>query len=118
MMHTKRVWRVVKIESLEELAHKLTGHTWTCRTGFECKSLLFLNDSTSEDGAQEYAIVRHEEQGFVQIESITFSWCDEATALEYINQLVEYDATTDPIRKPVMPTIETPETHGRCSHCA
>ena len=56
MIHTKRRWYVSPVENTETLAEKLTQHSWTLCTGFALQGTLFLNDSTSEDGAQEYAI--------------------------------------------------------------
>jgi hypothetical protein len=35
MMHKNRRWCVGQVGSAEELAEKLTGHTWTRCTGFE-----------------------------------------------------------------------------------
>jgi hypothetical protein len=55
---------------------------------------LFLNDATSADGAQEYAVIRPLPNGeYLQIESITFSWCRAQQALDYIRQVLagEYD---------------------------
>lgn len=59
---------------------KLTGSTWTLCTGWEHAGLWYLNDSTGEDGAQEYAVVYRG----VQIETITFGWDSEAEALRHI----------------------------------
>lgn len=52
--------------------------------------LFFLNDSFSEDGAQEYAVVRNGRQ----IESITFSWCSRAEAHNHIDYLARWAAGT------------------------
>lgn len=82
MIHTKRVFCVATVATAEELAEKLTQHSWTLCTGFEYAGLLFLNDSFSEDGAAEFAVVRDGRQ----VESITFSWCTEAKALKHINE--------------------------------
>src|SRR5947209_8470312 len=95
MMHGKRRWCVSTVASPEELAEKLTGHTWTLCTGF-CvtghEQYLFLNDATHEDGAGEVAIVRGGLAGhWVQIESITFSWCQQTKALEYIRGILAGD---------------------------
>ena len=79
MMHDRRRWGVGPAASAEELARKLTGSTWCLCTGFYVvghENYLFLNDATHEDGAGEYAAVRRlGPDHYVQIESITFSWC-------------------------------------------
>ena len=56
MFHNKRVWCVSPVASAEELARKLTETTWCCCTAFALGDYLWLNDSTSPDGAQEFAI--------------------------------------------------------------
>jgi hypothetical protein len=86
MMHTKRIFsEPSEVTSAEDLAEKLTQHTWTTCSAFRYQDLLFLNDSTGPDGAQEYAVLRDGRQ----IESITFGWCSEYKAVCYIVELEE-----------------------------
>lgn len=112
MMHKTRSYSVVPVETAERLADILAEHTWCSCNAFAFAGLIFANDSTGPDGAQEYAIVKDG----TQIESITFGWCDRAKALDYITQLAAgtlgtpYCAVTN--------TFETPEQHGSCWHCA
>ena len=42
---------------------------------------LFLNDATSGDGAQEYGAIKRLPDTWLQVESITFSWCTYESAL-------------------------------------
>jgi len=84
MIHTERRFLVDRVSSAEQLAQKLCSITWTLCTGFELDGLLFLNDSFSEDSAQEYAVVRNGKQ----IESITFSWCSFESAVKHIRVLL------------------------------
>jgi hypothetical protein len=120
MLHDARRWCVSPVDSAEELAHKLTEYTWTCCTAFEFQSYLWLNDATCADGAQEYAVVkRNGPQGKpLQIESITFSWCDFAKALAYIERTLRGDDDGNDFAREVTPVLETPDQHGRCHHCA
>ena len=83
MLFSRRVFQVAAVPTAEELAQKLTERTWVLCQAFELEGLIFLNDSTGEDGAQEYAVFRGDEQ----VESITFGWCSEARALELIREL-------------------------------
>jgi hypothetical protein len=108
------------VASAEELAEKLVNTTWCGCTGFELGDYLFLNDSTSPDGAQEYAVVKKDGgQGkAVQIESITFSWCHEPMALAYIRDTVAGRYDRRPFAREVQLVLESPEQHGRCLHCA
>lgn len=89
MLFPKRVHHVADVPSVEDLAEKLTAHTWTLCTGFRLavgdQALLFLNDSTSEDGAQEYAVFAPDGR---QLETITFGWCDRGRAVELIRQVL------------------------------
>lgn len=120
MFHSRRVWCVGPVESAEELARKITETTWCCCTGFELGGYLWLNDSTSPDGAQEFAVVKMDgENGRpVQIESITFGWCNEQRALEHIQRTLTGGDDHNSFRREVEPRLDTPEQHGRCSHCA
>ncbi len=89
MLHAKRRFHIADVESVDDLCEKLTKHTWTLCTGFrlraEGQTLLFLNDSTSEDGAQEYAVFA----GECQVESITFGWCTPERAGELVRQVLD-----------------------------
>lgn len=120
MLHRSRCWCVSPAESAEELARKLTETTWCCCTGFELGGYLFLNDSTSSDGAQEFAVIKNDSGSgkHIQIESITFGWCDEPQALEYIRATIAGDYDRSDFAHEVNANIETPEQHGRCHHCA
>jgi len=112
MIHDKRKYIVVRIETAEELAYKLTQQTWCGCNGFLYGDMAFLNDSTCADGAQEYAVFRNG----VQIESITFGWCTEERALKYIRQLYRGELGVD--MGSTMPLIQSQEEHGRCYLCA
>ncbi len=125
MFHSQRRWCVAPVASAEALAEKLTEQTWTLCTAFSldgpaCPAgrYLFLNDATSEDGAQEYAVLKVAEAAHIQIESITFSWCTRERALELIRQVLAGKFDAAGFYGPVKPKLDTPEAHGRCSLCA
>lgn len=98
------------VPTAEDLAKKLTQHTWTLCSAFQLDNLLFLNDSTSPDGAGEWAIIKDGQQ----VESITFSWCTEQEALVYIRRLQSGDLGT-PITA-ITPSFHPP--HQPCAACA
>jgi hypothetical protein len=124
MMHTKRCWGVGPAASADELARKLTQSTWCLCTGFYVvghEEYLFLNDATHEDGAGEYAVLKGRIGStiYVQVESITFSWCKFAEALAYIQQAItgqmdesDFKTTLPQLR------VQTLDEHGRCGLCA
>ena len=119
MMHRNRTWSVTPINSAGELARMLSEHTWAPCTAFELAGTLFLNDSTGPDGAQEYAIVRRLDDGrFLQVESITFGWCDHAAAHRHILRAIEGRDDGNDFAAVVAPHLETPEQHRRCPLCA
>lgn len=120
MFHRNRVWCVTPVESAEDLARKLTETTWTCCTAFELAGYLWLNDATSPDGGQEYGVIKKAGPNgrSLQVESITFSWCDRATALEYIQRTLRGEDDANDFAREVSPSLQTPPEHGRCCHCA
>lgn len=113
-MHATRRWSLCRVATAEELAVKLTGSTWTLCTGWEHAGLWYLNDSTGEDGAQEYAVVYRG----VQIETITFGWDSEAEALRHIRHCAEHaeELLREPWAQPVEPIVEDWRGHC-CRHC-
>jgi len=86
MLHERRVWAVRPVADPETLAELVSnGRTQVLCAGFTIGgSFLYLNDSFSEDGGQEYGVVRAND--LVQVESLTFSWMDKARAVETIRR--------------------------------
>lgn len=120
MLHRTRIWSLQSIDEAERLAYKLSNISWTCCQAFELKGYIFANDSTSEDGAQEYAILRatRECPELVQIESITFSWCTEERALELIKAVCSGDFDGNGLGMVARIRFETAFEHCFCIHCA
>lgn len=145
MLHRNRAWCVAKVETAEQLADKLSEHTWCGCNGFELDNYLWLNDSTGPDNAQEYAVVQEptdNDPEYRQVESITVSWCTKQELLAYIKSihgdyppplmeagpvvvartkhefLVALGSKQRPAGHVVHPTLETPQEHGRCPLCA
>jgi len=123
MMHKSRRWGVGPVSSAEELARKLTEQTWTLCTGFYVaghEDYLFLNDATHEDGAGEYAVCRGRigSSAFVQLESITFSWCRYDEAVRFVQQAITGQMDESEFAHPLKLRAETLEQHQRCHLCA
>lgn len=123
MLHKNRIWCVSPKDTPEEVADLLTRTTWTLCTAFELSGYLFLNDSTSEDGAQEYAVVKRPtdpDGQFRQVESITFGWCDPTKALDYVRRILAGDFDASDFAAVVSPRLETPDEHRAryCHACA
>lgn len=123
MLHANRIWSLSEVESAAELARMLTQQTWCCCQAFMVKGhprYSWLNDSTSEDGAQEYAVIRMDPgQGeHNQIESITFSWCDTSRAEKFIHETLDGKDDNNEWALKVRTVIQQPDEHGRCQHCA
>ena len=78
------------------------------------RTRLYLNDSFSEDGAQEYGVV----SGGVQFESITVKWCSEEVLLKMIRELQDDAAKENySFQAPFTNKVESHVGH-RCAHCA
>ena len=60
--HENRKWHVADdvFESFDQIVKWITEYSLTPCSGFRWKGLLWLNDCTGPDGAQEYALVRAE----------------------------------------------------------
>lgn len=115
-MNKSRRWAVKKVDSPEELAKLLTEMVWTPCTGFQLGNYLFLNDSFSPDGAQEYGII--DLKTGLQVESITFSWCSVEKARKYIEDVLAGKYAEGWRPGIDMTQIEAPEEHGTCWNCA
>ena len=90
MMHESRNWQVSVFEgTASEFAHELGRITWTPCQGFKFGNLLYLNDATSPDGAQEYAVIRLSDNR--QIESLTVSWMSPDGLLKAVESLPTSD---------------------------
>ena len=118
MIFGKRTFGVGDVETIEELAERLTETTWALCTGFRFRGLLFLNDSFTESSAQEYAVIR--ESDMCQLESITFSWCDKEKAIDVIRFRDQGDTYPRPPRSPSQrrpPWPRGPDhPEDRCTH--
>lgn len=118
MMHKKRVYRVVDklygqpFSTPAELARILTEHDWCTCNGFRLGHLVFLNDSTGPDGAQEYAVF--DERSGKQIESLTVSWMKTDALTKTIERLLS-EGTPDTWQSG-LPSFNHPE--GSCYACA
>ena len=102
----------------------LSQRTWTLCSGFTVvrhPQYLFLNDATCEDGAGEYGVVKVTGSSeWIQIESITFSWCDEATAIDYVRWTLAGEFDGSDFGRPVDHSnrLDDEGQHGRCPLCA
>ena len=104
------------------MAAELKRHTsWVGCAGFQLGQVLLMNDSSSEDGAQEFAVVVADSGH--QVESLTVSWFEEerlagtlerlANGHEWVTMERDWPAGQDPRER-----IDTPHAHGRCALCA
>jgi len=73
----------------------------------------------NEDGAGEYAVIKRLEDGtFLQVESITFSWCTTEKALEHIHKCLAGEFDVADYARPLRVNVESGKVHGRCHLCA
>jgi hypothetical protein len=83
MFFENRVYQVIQVGTPDDLAQRLKEMTLCLCAAFQCGDLLLVNDSTSEDGAQEYAAIR----GGRLIDSITVSWCQLGDLVRILGEL-------------------------------
>ena len=123
MLHADRTWVLHEVESAAVLAEKLTSMTWCCCQAFTIAGYtqyVWVNDATSPDGIQEYGLVKlRQMKGYgTQLDSVTFGWLNERRALELIEQSVNGEFDQSDWACEVKLTLQTPEEHGTCIHCA
>ena len=83
MFYEHRAYQLRDAQTADELAGLLTEHTWTLCAAFRLGELVFVNDASCEDGAQEYAVLRAGRQ----IESLTCSWATREQLRSVIDEL-------------------------------
>lgn len=110
MLHHHRKFGVVSIENLDELVTKLIEQTWTLCTGFVHQGLLLLNDSFSENGAQEYAVYKEDRQ----IDSLTVSWMTGERLRNVMTELLHQEADE---RLPIEELQTEPASEHSCGLC-
>lgn len=90
MQHESRFWRRTTVATPAELARLLTRDIHPLCAGFAVRGFpdsLFLNDSISVDGRQEYGFLKRVPYRlYRQYESITVSWCTTAEAESIIEE--------------------------------
>lgn len=95
--HSSRQWRVEEGLGPLQVATRIASHSWCGCVGFLCEGVLWLNDSTGPDGAQEWAVVRASDGR--QCESITTGWCDKEKDIASI--LETQKRYSDPVANPM-----------------
>ena len=118
MMHKTRAFRVSDVDrdgymlTPFSLAHLLTQYDWTVCSAFRIEHLVFANDSTGPDGAQEYAVF--DTDLGKQVESLTVSWMKGEKLEALIHQYLKKDYGVEPWGE--LPNFNHPE--GYCARCA
>jgi hypothetical protein len=118
MLHSRRTWFINPVVGPDWLADQLCNHTSVGCQAFELDGYVYANDSTSGDGAQEYAVLLPISDGeFIQIESITFSWCSVTKAREYIACVSCGQFNSNHYGVISRSRFQTMAEHGHCQLC-
>ena len=97
MIHNKRQWGVIVIETIEELAANLTEWTWQSCMGMDFENYLFLNDSISKNADQFYSVVlRVQNDSYKEIVRLSTQSKDYDTTFRDIGKII--DGTFDNTR--------------------
>jgi hypothetical protein len=142
MFHTNRRWKLATVAGAERfgiphgypddmratrerelranpaklLGYLLVEHSWTLCTGWAIDGYAFLNDSTSPDGAGEWAIVRLSDGA--QLESVTFSWMERDEAEAYIARVLAGELDGGPTYGSVpLERMLPPDQAHECAAC-
>jgi hypothetical protein len=125
MMHSNRRWCVRPVATPEELAKILAKRTCTLCSGFYVtghEQYLFLNDSTHEDGAAEFGVIKGPYGAVLhfQLESVTFSWCTVEEAVAHIRDAIAGRMDESDFCRPVTLHLDSPEQHRhrQCGFCS
>ncbi len=116
MLHKNRVRNIKCMNDVNELAKELTQITWVGCQGFKIKNYYLLNDSTSEDSAQEYTIVWATKGVLLEIESVTFGWMSTDSAEKFLREMLNGKYNNHIYRVCSKKILET-ENH-KCALCA
>lgn len=109
MIHHQRVYGVARLPTLAAIVDELTRvSTWTLCSAFEAEGLTLFNDAFSENGAQEYAVFR----GDQQVESLTVSWMTPAELLEILREVAAGSGVVMSGPRP-----STDHQSGTCAFC-
>jgi hypothetical protein len=71
MIHTDRVFGVMAIQDIKTLTRKMYHWRYNSCEGYQQGKHLFLNDSSSPAGDQEFAVFRVSDGKFIQIGTMT-----------------------------------------------
>ncbi len=83
MNHPNRVFSITEVPDLKILAIQMFHDSLSICSGYQLDEFLFLNDSFSEDGKQEFAVLKINDGELIQIETITFlNWSFSYRLLE------------------------------------
>mgnify|MGYP001603500485 CR=1 FL=1 len=115
MIHKNRNYRIADVPDLATMAQMLYRNSWCICNGIRASNLTLVNDSFSEDGAQEFVVIRDGQE----IESLTVSWFEsEASLLETLTELDGPDAFSKyGARNYGARNLQTHQD-GACSMCA
>lgn len=121
MRHESRVWCVTPMGSPEDVAQVLTKPMWTLCSAVDLGGYLFLNDAASEDGAQEYAVVKKPTRArgpHVHVGSVAFDRLSYDQALDFIRRVLSGQHDARNTARAVDPRLETAAEHRCCRHCS
>ena len=116
MLHGKRAHNIKTYTDLVEMATAMKRCTWTLCTGFRFGNVLLLNDSTSEDALQEYAVALVEPDGSGQfVESYTISWMEIDRLVKLVRELND---AVGQVRPSTYGTYKPRDHQEECQLCA
>ena len=114
MMHKSRRYVVRAMATLADTVAKLAHGNYCGCVGISFNGTVYLNDATSGDGVEEWAVFRNGRQ----VESITFGWMSPAEIEETVRRMDAEPWDAFKGRGSSLPQIQTRQEHGTCPCCA
>lgn len=117
MLFDRRHFQYVWAKSLGDLVQDLTERSWTLCQAFRFGPLYLLNDSISENSAQEWAVVLKDGR---QIESLTASWMKYPELEKELRKLQRqvWEGRFTVYSRISLDQVQTSSEHGTCQACA
>ena len=119
MIHKDRTFNIKTCSADEMIADFQHTRSWTLCSGWRVGDTLYLNDSFSEDGAQEYAVIRVMPDSAIQFDSVTFGWMTPERIAAYIHETWNCDLESPTWKDGWRAPVIVNEEHGKtCPLCA
>jgi len=120
MIHKDRVFNIKTCSADEMIADFQHTRSWTLCSGWRVGDTLYLNDAFSEDGAQEYAVIRvTPDSTTLQFDSVALGWMSANRIEAYIHETWNCDLASAEWKDGWRTPVQVNDRHSdSCPLCA